>query len=773
MKKILLLLMLVLSAASVRASVLLMDSTNYPYTNGPIAGQGQWYVYSPASATNCDILVSNDVIYFSTTNNDSVATPTNGFYNATNGSIVWASFSLNVSKAPSTTSDGYFCSFVSTNKNLCCNVFISSSESLIPGTYRLSIANFSVSFSNLQPPVTFPMDLATNVTYEIVIAYDTAVGSVTEGANLMIDPSLQDYANLEAGDTEYNGFVYGLDAAVNTNVSNIEITGIEFDPYINAGISNLIVGTTFQDVYSAPSAPVFGVQPESGTNYSGNSETFTALAAGSDVTYQWYSTTYGALSDNGEYIGSSSNVLEVTSLAATDGYYVVATDANGNSTTSDTAIETVITTYTPVFFAPSVTAVTATNNLFQTTTFTDPASGTGPITYQWYHQATNAGATFVPVGPNSPSYAVYLADLTAPGQYYVVASSSAGGGSSAYGPTNTLVEIAPLVATLEQIHVFYNNTIAANPAAESGTFYINTNNVVISGFVSVWHGYGSTYSEFFIQDTNGYGCEVYLGLHGNTNTPPIGTYVTISGPLETYYGTLEIAPTTASAIVTNATPPVPIRPFLGNPIWTNLASQPYGTNSLRYSCSVVTFTNCYLYGTSNGGAFGANSGTHNGPGGVFATNSYTQLYFTVGTPYGTVTNGVTNTYVMELFQPSYNLTGTTNEFNGKPIPTFCAQLTGIIAPYSAHYNEVIPSRYEDYLVSSPAPFSLSIGETNATATMGWAPVGGATYSVYSATNLLGPWTNETFGLTYYPTNGAYSQPVSPGTPAKFFEVTSP
>jgi hypothetical protein len=86
---------------------------------------------------------------------------------------------------------------------------------------------------------------------------------------------------------------------------------------------------------------------------------------------------------------------------------------------------------------------------------------------------------------------------------------------------------------------------------------------------------------------------------------------------------------------------------------------------------------------------------------------------------------------------------------------------------------VIPSRYEDYLVNSPAPFNISFAETNKTGTVSWLPVGGATYSVYSATNLLGPWMNEAYGLTYFPTNGAFSQGINFGIPAKYFQVTSP
>jgi hypothetical protein len=348
----------------------------------------------------------------------------------------------------------------------------------------------------------------------------------------------------------------------------------------------------------------------------------------------------------------------------------------------------------------------------------------------------------------------------------------------ANGPTNTLVEIAPLVATLAQLHVYLQNTasqIAANPG---GTVYINTNNVTVSGYVSVYRGYGSSYSEFFLQDTNGYGVEVFLAGFGNTNTPPIGTYVTVSGPLEVYHSGLEMAPAAQSEIVTNAALPVSLYPFLGNPYYADLTANPIGSNALRFSDALVTFTNVYLYGNATGGPFGSGAGTtaaYSGVGGIFTSNSYCILYITIG-PY----DAVTNNYTMEIFQPTYDYRNgsasiAANPFDYQPIPTHCAQLTGVLLPYggSPSYVEVIPSRYQDYLTNSPAPFKVSLSVTNKEATLSWTPVTGATYSVDSAPSLTGPWTQEAYGLNYYPTNGAFSEAINLSTSAKFFSITSP
>jgi len=92
MKRILSLFLLALSAACLHATVLYQVTTNY--INGPIAGQGNWYI-SSKNPTN-DIGVTNNVIYIASTNWDSIAAPTNGFYSDANGPIVYASFSIKV-----------------------------------------------------------------------------------------------------------------------------------------------------------------------------------------------------------------------------------------------------------------------------------------------------------------------------------------------------------------------------------------------------------------------------------------------------------------------------------------------------------------------------------------------------------------------------------------------------------------------------------------------------------------------------------------------------
>jgi hypothetical protein len=714
-----------------------------------------------------DALVTNSVLLLNATNHDAVAAPTNGWVNPTE--FNFASFSINVSKLPSSPNGGYFCQLQDNNDtNDCCHVFIDTRDTVVPGTYRLGIANYDNSFGTLVPPVNYPMDLATGVTYTVVILFDAnQYNSTFVGSTLWINPSEQDYQNVVNGNNIApgigEGFVYGLDTTTKSSLLNILVSQIGFSPYANAGISHVVAGNTFDEV-NTTNLPVFGIQPQSGTNYSGNSATFYAVASGVDVTYQWYSTTSGLLIDGGNISGSTSNILVINSLSASDNYYCIATDAYGKTGTSLTATNTVITTPTTPFFTEA--PLDLTNNLFTTASFPEAAQGTGPLYYQWYFAPTNTPNTYSPlVGSNSPTLALNLSDYSFAGNYYVVASNSVNGGSIAYGPTNSITELAPVLATIQQLHqlmIASTNQIAAN---KTSYFYINTNNVTVAGYVTTYGAAGIgnpsyPYCEYFIQDASGYGIEVYLANTPTTNTPPVGTYVTITGPIEVYHTGLEIAPASLAAVTPASAPVVTLAPRLANAYFSDLESNYLGTNALLTSCSLVTFTNVYIYG-KGGGAIGN--------GGLFYSNSYTIDYFTLG-QYG-VPPG--NTNLMEIFQPGYDYGTNANQlspFDNQPVPTNCTQLTGVYLNYGGT-AEIIPSRLADYVTNPPAPFRVGVTQTKGVPTFTWPVQAGSTYSVYSTTNLHGAWVQAAYGLTYYPTNGAFTDTNS--AKAKFYRVSSP
>jgi hypothetical protein len=781
----------VLTAMSVRADVLFEDATNYPYTNGCIEGQGQWYCYSPTTPS-LDVFVTNNVLLLTANStNDSVATPTNGWVNST--IYTYASFTINVSQLPSTTNGGYFCQLQNNNDtNECCNLFIDTLGTVVPGTYRLGIANFATSFAASEPPNNYPMDLATNTTYNVVILFDNSgvQSDPLVGATLWINPSEQDFEDAADGIDDLGNFAFGTDTTVSSVLPTLQTTQIGFSPYINAGISNVMAATTFDEV-NATNPPVIGIQPQPGTNYSGNSTAFSTVASGVDLSYQWFDNEGMLVDDGVNIIGSTSNILVLNNLSASDVYYVVVTDAYAVTATSSNAVETIITTPTAPYFPTNTVAVNLTNNLFTYSGFTNIAYGTGPLYYQWYFAPTATPNTYSPLsGQTSPGLSLDLVDYTYAGNYYVVVSNSINGGSIAVGPTNSLTELAPLIASMLQLHNFLLAVTNQYLADIKNTLTINSNKVIVAGYVvdfgassatRTYGGYGSSYTEFWIEDASGLGVEVYLGNLGNTNCPPVGTSVTVTGPLVVYEGTLEIEPATQSEIVINSNaPPITIAPRLFNGAFNDVITNLLGTNAILYNPSLVTFTNVYIYGTKTGGALGT-GGTHSGVGGLFASNNtYNILYFTIG-QYST--NPPVNTNYWEIFQPNYYYGTTqtpvaTNNLAGQPIPTHCYQLTGVLNNFEGT-PELTPSRLQDYVAAPPSTYTASVALTNIVsghttlteANVSWPAQPGSTYSVYTSTNLLAAWTQAAYGLTYYPSNSTFTD--TNFAPVKFYRVSSP
>jgi len=402
-------------------------------------------------------------------------------------------------------------------------------------------------------------------------------------------------------------------------------------------------------------------------------------------------------------------------------------------------------------------------------------------------------------GSNTDYLPRTLTDFSEQGQYYVTASNTVAGGSLTSGPTNTLVEVAPTIVNIKQLHdeMYYwtTNAGASSPVqtlASGSTFYVNgsasTDTVTTVGCVTTFGqtnfsstnisgcGFGNGYGEYYIQDQTGYGVQVYGGDLGNTNQPPIGSWVQVSGLLEVYHNELELEPqgnlaAEQAGIIQTNLPSLTITPVLANAEFNALVTNPFTVPASYTSCSMVTFTNCYLYGSSSGGPFGAS--THNS-GGYYSTNSYGIAYFTVGSPYGTPAN---NTNTMEIYQFTYNYPYLaspplfTNLFYAFAIPTHLYQVTGAFLDYASGTTpgaEIMPSRPADYVVNAPV-WTNKLTVVGKVGTITWPAQLGSTYSVYSASNPLGPWT-QAYGLAYYPTNGSFTSPQSP---AYFYYVTSP
>jgi len=719
------------AALSARATVLFHDTLNYP--NGLIETDGLWYAYTPA-APHQDAFVANHLLILNQTNYDGVAAPTNNpaFTNTPGNTLIYASFTINVSTLP-TIKGGYFANFKDTTNDYVGHVFIATTNTVVPGTYQLGIDNFATASSAAS---FFPLDLATGITYQVVINYDDEPSG--NGGFLWVNP---------ATINDYN--VYGTDTTTNLLQQNIVISQIAFSQYTDQGVAaigNVMVGTTFGDVLTnTPQIPVIGINPQSTNLYSNDNITLYVAASGlGQLSYRWLSN--GVPLSDGTYVsGSSANVLTLSDLQNTANYSAVVSNSVG-SVTSKVAVVTINTTPTPPFFIAQPYG--ATNSLGSTITLSAVANGTGPLTYYWYFEATNGGS---PVGLSSGS-TLTLANVTFPesGYYYVTVTGGAA------PPTNSVIVpvlvVPPPSVTMAYLHSLMqtNNDGSYNIVNSSGVGTFNVQGVVTT--FGPCSSNSKTYGEYYIQDSTA-GIYVYFSGQGSNGVPAAGTLVSVTGPVAVYDGQLEIEPVAGSTngvvSVISANNPLPAPQMLN---FSLMATNPLGAYGNQIQDALVTVTNVYIYSSTAGAPVS----------GTFYANGYSDLYMTEG-PY----NSATNSHTIDMYVLNY--AGVETNFTGKLEPGQAYQLTGPMSLYNGG-GEIVLTRYADFVTNQPAPFAAGLTVSNGVSLLTWPVATGSTYSVYSATNLLGPWT-QTFGLGYYPSAGIYT--VTNSAAARFYKVSTP
>ena len=225
-----------------------------------------------------------------------------------------------------------------------------------------------------------------------------------------------------AAPLSYRWYMNG--AGVGTNSSTFVISGTSIAQngaqiYVNVTdpvttVQSTVVSLT---VNSAPTAPAITQQPASQTVPAGQSASFSVAADGAaPLTYQWFM--------NGAPAGMNSSAFSIpqSSTAQTGAQiYVKVTNAQG-SATSNIVILTVTQAATPPVITQQPASVTVTAG--QAAAFSITATGTAPLTYQWFMRATS-------VGTNSNTYSI---SQTASGQndaqIYVKATNAQGSATS-------------------------------------------------------------------------------------------------------------------------------------------------------------------------------------------------------------------------------------------------------------------------------------------------------------------------------------------------------
>lgn len=722
MKKILAPLAFALLAwTSARADLIWYEGFNYP--NGSITNGsgGIWSLHSGGD----NALVNNGKLELA--GNSTPGASRDGDVNRrlcvsdctyTNGAqLLYASFTINCTNFPDT-DGGYFAHFAVVPSGLQGRVFAVKSAGSIANTWQLGVSAASGTASAV-----YPVDLATNVDYQVVIEWDP----VTLFANsLWINP-------ISAADPK----VISSDA-----VTPIVATSFCFRQPSSMGswfctISNLAVATTFDEaatnVWSTNAvAPIIVYQPSGGTNFEGDSILLSAVANGQglgSMVYDWYKDGNLVSNPNG-----NTNTLAIASAVAADsgGYRLVATTPYGLSVTSAVASLWVTNPPVPPNFSQQPTNTTV--FFGQTAVLRVGTTGVQPISYQWY--STNGTTASGPNFSGETTDTLTIADVRAnngtTGGYYCVASNPFGDRTSSTGlvfavpaPVATIGELRTMV---DPVFFLPTNTTALWTVTGTVTSYTNLTT--------------AANSSFYMQDGTG-GINVFFG--GTTEArPQAGDNVTVVGPLGQFNSLLELNLTTADpahSIITNSS---------GNPLPAAAAlpfsftNSPSASNAFRfYQGALVTLTNVYF------------------PTGFAGTNDFKSANVVV-------TNAAGETFAVRV-------DSRVGDIIGRRVPPYGWTVTGPMGYFlsptatdrSAGY-QLLPTRFADIVSQMPASVTYSAG----TPVLTWLAGPNVPYSVWRADAVDGTYTLVASDLVFGTTAGTYTDTGAPVGNA-FYKITSP
>jgi len=703
---------------SVRADLIWYEGFNY--ADGPIVATStnslgtttNWFKHS-GTANPGDSIVRAKRLEISTSGTglarqDDVNRPlcVSACTYTNSGTILYASFTANFTNLPSA-GGAYFAHFQINGTTFPCRIWAWTTGTALPNTYRLGIS----AGTQTTPNKVIPVDLFTNVDYQVVVKWDTGLGSAT----LWINP-------LSEGE-------------IGTGLTS-DTAGVNVNPPIAFGIrqatgfggfltlSNLAVATTFDEaatnVWSrTPVAPILLKDLQNATNFVGAPASLSVIPNGQsliDLSYQW-------IKDNVPISnpGGNSNVFAFPVLAAADaGQYqvVVSNLTSGLSVTSSVAFVGIDPRTIPPFFV--VSPKSATNYFGGTVTLTAAAAGPQPLTYNWLYNGapiTSPNVSGVDSGTLT-IIGIHTNNGTA-GNYTCIASNEFGLSTNA----NAFAQaIAPV-----QVSIAYLRTLV------DGVNFLATNST------SLWEATGTVTTltnittgntaSYYLQDGTA-GINIFATF-GSTFRPAQGDVVKFVGLLSSFNSTLELlADTTGnpatsySVIGSAATLPAPkVIPFS---ITNNLAL----CESLEGR--IVMLTNVY---------FGTNAGT--------TINADTSA-------------NATSIVVTNASGQKFNVGFAAVDLDvaGKTLPSFAY---AVIGPLTQNLNNTATPRNAGYQVTvtrfsdivTDAPPAVVLGETHSgeKSTLTWTNVAwdnaansygsNYAYSVLASTNVVGPYAPVT------------------------------
>jgi uncharacterized repeat protein (TIGR03803 family) len=288
----------------------------------------------------------------------------------------------------------------------------------------------------------------------------------------------------------------------------------------NKGTYTVVVSDSLASVTSSPAVllvivpgvkPAITQNPQNVTVVSGSPASFTNTATGTEpLSYTWYYNTNTPVSS-----GQDETVYTIPSASSGDGgyYSVIVTNLYG-SATSTAALLTVNSGTKPTITQPPQN-FTVTNGL--TATFTNIASGTAPLFYEWYFN------TNTPKGSGTDDTVLTVSSVTTndAGYYQAIVTNLYGSVTSTPALLTVIVPTSkPVITQQPQNYSVTNGYNATFTNVASGTaplyyqWYFNANMAIVGGTNAILA------VTFVTTNQAGYYTVVASNIAGSTTSSP-------------------------------------------------------------------------------------------------------------------------------------------------------------------------------------------------------------------------------------------------------------
>jgi hypothetical protein len=634
--------------------------------------------------------------------------------------VLYASFIVNFTNLP-TAAGAYFAHFYYSSSIFPCRIWAMTNGTVLPNTFRIGVDPGTAS----PPNQVYPVDLALNTDYQIVVGYCPVTsdpgGLADDSVTLWINPVSFGDASVTTGDA----FAPGTSIA--NSFAFRQASG--FGGFLTA--SNLVVTTTFVEALTNGAAtnavaPKIVYQPAAvTTNFQNDVVSLSAVADGQglgSLIYQWQVSSSPANTSpaNVSNPNGNSNILGVpTGTVGTSYYTLVATTPWGLSVTSSVAKMVIKAPVAPPTFVTQPVSQTDYNG--QTVTLTTTVLSPGNITYTWYSNNVVVTDGQQDSGTSS-SYIIPNVTPANSATYYVSVTNDTT--TAGIVSTNAVLTVLPApVVTIAYLRTLvdpnnnYQTTNSTLPYQVTGTITTATN--LTSGNTS----------SYYLQDGTA-GINIFATF-GSTFRPALGDVVTFVGVMSSYSSGLELyADTTdlpyTSYTDTGTTAPLPAPvsiPF-------TFTNNNYANVNYQIAGERVQLSGVY---------FGTNAGNAIVAGFMAVTNVSGQTAYLWFSAQDTNTLG----NILPVYASS--VTGVVFGSMNPNLP-----VGGIASPNFA----VAVTQFSDIVAVTP-PVSLNVGYSGGTVTLSWSAIG---YSLQGATSLTGTWNTITG-------TSPYTFTIPPGDPA--------